>query len=156
LQHQSSLSPDVVKARLMKTANKSFPTASVTVDSTTGKAYPAVYDIYTVGAGYLDIPDAINNNDTTSKTALSPSVVYNTAVGQSLLTKDASALWDNGVWSMPNVWGPQVLEPLSKSWATTAGLKSTSSLLSGVMSLLGLTPTTTTNSATTAAWGSTA
>ena len=35
----------------MKTASKSFPIASVTVDPTTGAVYPATYDMYTVGAG---------------------------------------------------------------------------------------------------------
>ena len=41
LQRDPSLSPDLVKARLMRTASKNFPTSSVTVDPTTGAVYPA-------------------------------------------------------------------------------------------------------------------
>ena len=36
LQQQPSLTPDQVKARLMKTATKSFPSTSVAVDPVTG------------------------------------------------------------------------------------------------------------------------
>src|ERR1700681_601785 len=85
LQRNPGLSPDTVKARLMKTASKSFPIASVTVDPATGAVYPATYDMYTVGAGYLNITGAVNNSDTTYGSAASPTVSYNLTSRQALL-----------------------------------------------------------------------
>ena len=55
LQRDSSLSPDTVKARLMKTASKSFPAFSAAVDPVTGITYTSQYDIFTIGAGYVDV-----------------------------------------------------------------------------------------------------
>jgi serine protease AprX len=54
LEAEPSLTPDQVKARLMKTAYKTFPTTSSVVDPTTGITYVDQYDIFTIGAGYLD------------------------------------------------------------------------------------------------------
>src|SRR5205823_8019493 len=61
LQKTPSLTPDQVKARLMKTASKAFPTTSTATDPATGVTYISQYDIFTVGAGYLDIASALNN-----------------------------------------------------------------------------------------------
>jgi len=82
LQQSPSLAPDQVKARLMKTAYKTFPQYSTYTDPTTGITYTEQYDIFTVGAGYLDIVAALNNTDlapATSGSALSPTAVYNAA-----------------------------------------------------------------------------
>lgn len=64
LGREPGLSPDTVKARLMlmKTAPKAFPLSSIATDATTGKVYPSVYDLFTVGAGYLDIAAALNKS----------------------------------------------------------------------------------------------
>ncbi|HYK60363.1 MAG TPA: hypothetical protein VEV85_13110 [Bryobacteraceae bacterium] len=43
----------------MKTASKTFPLTSIAVDSNTGKVYPSTYDMFTVGAGSLDIRAAL-------------------------------------------------------------------------------------------------
>jgi serine protease AprX len=72
LQEQPSLTPDQVKARLMKTATKNFPSTSVAVDAVTGISYTSTYDLFTVGAGYLDVWAALNNTDVASGPALSP------------------------------------------------------------------------------------
>jgi serine protease AprX len=53
------LSPDTVKARMMKTASKSFPSGSVITDPTTGQSFAIQYDLFTVGAGYLDLDAAL-------------------------------------------------------------------------------------------------
>src|SRR6185312_7876553 len=63
LQAHPQLTPDQVKARIMKTAYKVFPTTSTAVDPVTGVAYTSQYDIFTVGAGYLDLAAALANND---------------------------------------------------------------------------------------------
>src|SRR5947199_1336089 len=58
LQAHPTLTPDQVKARLMKTASKSFPTSSSVYDPTSGITYTSQYDIFTVGAGYDDLAAA--------------------------------------------------------------------------------------------------
>ena len=54
LQQNPNLRPDQVKARLMKTASKSFPASSTVVDPVTHVQYTSQYDMLTIGAGYLD------------------------------------------------------------------------------------------------------
>ena len=63
LQRQPGLSPDQVKARLMKTATKAFPASTFYTDSATGQTYEITYDLFTVGAGYVDVWAALNSND---------------------------------------------------------------------------------------------
>src|SRR5580704_4164940 len=63
LQKEPNLTPDTVKARLMKTASKSFPVSSTATDPTTGQNYTDYYDMFTVGAGYVDIPAVLTNYD---------------------------------------------------------------------------------------------
>lgn len=58
LQKNPALTPDQVKARLMKTANKTFPVYSTYVEPSTGASFTSYYDIFTVGAGYLDVAAA--------------------------------------------------------------------------------------------------
>lgn len=55
LQQNPNLTPDQVKAQLMKTGSKSFPGSSVACDPVTKVCYTSQYDIFTVGAGYLDV-----------------------------------------------------------------------------------------------------
>ena len=50
LQKTPSLTPYTVKARLMKTATKTFPVSSVATDTPTGKTYVSTYDMFTIGA----------------------------------------------------------------------------------------------------------
>ncbi|MBZ5601227.1 MAG: S8 family serine peptidase [Acidobacteriia bacterium] len=112
IQAEPSLTPDTIKARLMKTASKTFPLTSIAVDSTTGQVYPSTYDMFTIGAGYLDIYAALNNRDTGRGVALSPIAVWNPVLSTALLFKSASSLWDNGTWSLLNVWGTHSIHPL--------------------------------------------
>ena len=65
IQKTPSMTPDQVKARLMKNATKNFPASSVAVDPVTNVAYTSYYDLFTVGAGYIDIAAALA--DTTSR-----------------------------------------------------------------------------------------
>jgi serine protease AprX len=44
---------DQVKARLMKTASKTFPAYTSYTDPTMGITYTTQYDVFTIGAGYL-------------------------------------------------------------------------------------------------------
>src|SRR6266699_2929386 len=63
VQAQPRLTPDQVKARLMKTAYKAFPVSSTVVDPVTATTYVSEYDILTVGAGYLDVGAALASSD---------------------------------------------------------------------------------------------
>jgi serine protease AprX len=69
LQKYPSLTPDQVKARLMKTAWKSLPAYSSTTDPTTGITYTDQSDVFTVGAGYIDLEAALINTDLAKGTA---------------------------------------------------------------------------------------
>ena len=80
LQKNSSLTPDQVKARLMKTAWKGFNQYTSSADNY-GNTYSNQYDIFTYGAGCMDIDAALNNTDLASGVALSPTAVYNSSNG---------------------------------------------------------------------------
>ena len=132
IQKDPSLSPDTVKARLMKTASKKFPTYSYAYDPTTKQSFVSTYDLYTVGAGYLDVAAAISNNDVANGSAASPSLVPIPLVGITYLTNTALpggtlAIWGtNGPFSNMAVWGTLAIwgtnNPFSTLaiWGTTA------------------------------------
>jgi serine protease AprX len=109
LQQNPSLTPDQVKARLMKTAYKVFPQYSSYTDPTTGITYTSQYDIFTVGAGYLDVYAALNNTDlapATAGSALSPTAVYDSGTNTVYLTNGASVIWGSSVvWDSSVIWG---------------------------------------------------
>src|SRR5579859_192015 len=106
LQAHPTMTPDQVKARLMKTASKSFPTSSSVYDAPTGITYTSQYDIFTVGAGYVDMAAALASTELSSGTAMSPTAVYNSSTGNVTLTSDSSAVWGTSqAWSGPAVWG---------------------------------------------------
>jgi len=112
LQQDPTLTPDQIKARLMKTAYKTFPTSSVSTDPITGQTYTSYYDLFTVGAGYLDVAAAVANNDkapVTSGSALSPHAVVN-ANGTVSLVNGNSVVWGGSViWGSSVVWGNSVI-----------------------------------------------
>ena len=115
LEAQPGLTPDQVKARLMKTAYKAFPSSSTTTDPTTGTVYTSQYDIFTIGAGYLDIQAALANTDVAHGTALSPTATYDASTGNVYLVTDPSSVWagqsvsgTQPVWGTESVWGTSV------------------------------------------------
>ena len=104
LQKTPSLTPDQVKARLMKTAYKTFPQYSSVTDPTTGITYTDQYDIFTVGAGYIDLQAALQNTNVASGTAMSPSATYNS--GYVYLSDDPSSVWNtSSTWANSAIWG---------------------------------------------------
>jgi len=113
LQQNSKLTPDQVKARLMKTTTKNFPASSTYTDPTTNTTYVDEYDIFTVGAGYLNVADALNSTDLASATvgsAQSPTAVYNSSTGVVTLVNQASSVvWGGSVlWGNSVIWGSSV------------------------------------------------
>ncbi len=112
LQKDPSLTPDTVKARLMKTASKKFPLTSTAYDPTTGQAYTSVYDMFTVGAGYIDVAAALANYDRVYGSAASPQLLYNSTLQTAFVIPDLlSTWWLNLAWNPATVWGGTVLQP---------------------------------------------
>jgi len=112
LQQQPTLTPDQVKARLMKTAHKNLIPYSTATDPTTGQTFNSQADIFTVGAGYLDIQAALTNTDlapATAGSALSPSVTTDKS-GNIVLVNGSSVIWGGSImWGNSVVWGTSVL-----------------------------------------------
>jgi serine protease AprX len=116
LHKNPSLSPDTIKARLMKTANKIFPSYSQMWLN--GRNHVYQYDIFTVGAGYLDIPDALSNSDVVTGNALSPVAVRKS--GAIYLVADSASVWSNSViWGSSVVWGNALLAGSSVIWGNS-------------------------------------
>jgi serine protease AprX len=112
LQKNTHLTPDQVKARLMKSAYKIFPRNSTATDPNTSKTYVSQYDIFTVGAGYLDIQAALSNADLAPATlgsARSPAVARDKS-GNVYLVTGSSVLWGGSImWGVSAVWGTSVV-----------------------------------------------
>ena len=106
LQQQPFLTPDQVKARLMKTAGKILPKYSSGTDAISLTTFTSEGDIFTHGAGYLDIQAALGNTDIVTLPALSPTAVYDPVSHMVTITRDFSVVWGNSiVWSDSVVWG---------------------------------------------------
>jgi serine protease AprX len=130
LQAVPELNPDQVKALLMMTANRGyFPDHSRVVAE--GVVYEANYDVFTVGAGYLDVDSAVNFALSSSVpeipagTAKSPSAVYDELSGDTSLVIDETALWGKSdQWSASSVYGSNAFVPSvdgsTALWGNTA------------------------------------
>jgi serine protease AprX len=138
LQAHPSLTPDQVKARLMKSASKTFPQSSSVYDPSTGLTYTSHYDIFTVGAGYLDLAAALANTDLASGTAMSPTAVYDSNKGSVYLTRDSSTVWDTAkTWSAPSVYGQNVFTSSASNFMWGATTTSGSNFMWGASVLSG-------------------
>jgi serine protease AprX len=119
LQKWPDLTPDGVKARLMRTASKSFPSQSLSNDPVTGQSYVSRYDVFSVGAGYLDIGAALNDYTPVSGTARSPIAVYNPSTGQVSLVFPSGVTWGTGVsWGTGVVWGSAFVSSTGVCWGS--------------------------------------
>src|SRR5260370_33368161 len=105
----------------MKTAYKAFRVSSTVVDPLTGVTYVSEYDIFTVGAGYLDIGAALANSDVATGNALSPTAVYDSTQNAVYLVNAAGSTWDSSVlWGTSVVWGTNVfVNGTSVVWGTS-------------------------------------
>lgn len=115
LQQNPALTPDQVKARLMKTAFKGLVQSTTAVDATTGQTFTEQADLLTVGAGYLDIQAALASTDFISPapgSALSPTVVADQNGNLALVVNAASVLGNDStgiLWGTNAVWGDGIL-----------------------------------------------
>jgi serine protease AprX len=135
IQAAPSLTPDQVKLLLMQTASKTFPTVSTVTDSTTGETFTSYYDIFSVGAGYLDLAAALNavNKVPANVTAISPIATYDSPTGSVSLTFDPSsvfsekAMWGAGtlfsnkaMWGASGVWGSSIVDSNKAMWGASS------------------------------------
>ena len=110
LQKDPGLTPDLVKARLMKTASKAVPLYSSAKDLKKGTIYNNQSDIFAVGAGELDVYAALNNADFTNLPAISLTVRYDTSGKHVYLVNTSTTVWNSAiVWGEAIVWGDNVL-----------------------------------------------
>src|SRR5437660_10752400 len=109
LEQNPNLTPDQVKARLMKTASKTFQASSSATDPTTGITYTDYYDIFTIGAGYLDIAAALSSNDLADASAVSPAAVFDPSTQSAYLVTGQGVVWgDSSPWATYLVGGTNV------------------------------------------------
>ena len=142
LQQNPQLTPDQVKFKLMLTAYKTFPATSTATDPVSGQSFTSEYDVFTVGAGYLDVQAALADNTPFTGTALSPAAAYTPRSGNAYLVcyvssvcdyqlpspsgpsfSSAQSIWgmqavggDQSIWGNPSNWGNQLIWGLQTIW----------------------------------------
>ncbi len=123
IQAAPSLTPDQVKIVLMQTASKSFPISSSVTDPATGQTFTDFYDIFSVGAGYLDLKAALSalNQVPSGFSAVSPIANFNGTTGDVDLTFDPNSIFANkALWGTSSIWGSSVLTGSKALWGTQA------------------------------------
>ncbi|MGA2674154.1 MAG: S8 family peptidase [Terracidiphilus sp.] len=115
LQQNPALTPDQVKAQLMLSAFKGLVQSTTAVDAITGQSFTEQADVFTVGAGYLDIQAALASialAPPTAGSALSPTAAVD-ANGNVVLLVSASSVLGNDsdgiLWGSDAVWGDGIL-----------------------------------------------
>lgn len=163
LQEQSTLTPDQVKARLMKTASKMNVAFNLVSTSAyvphLSQSFLSTYDLFSVGSGLLNVQSAIANTDlapSTTGTALSPIAVFNPQTGTISLVYGNSSVSPNSVvwgssvvWGTSVVWGSSLVSGTSVVWGSS--LPWNSNALSAFSVVWG--SSTGTASATSVVWG---
>lgn len=109
LQKEPALTPDLVKIRLMKTATKNFPAYSFTTDSVTGAVYRSQYDVFTIGAGYLDVLGALTDCSQPLGVSSSPVASFDGATSTVQVSASVLSAWALAPGGLPSFWGNPVL-----------------------------------------------
>lgn len=106
-----ALTPDQIKILLMQTASKTFPTSSTVTDPTSGLTYVDYYDIFTVGAGYLDLAAAMSAITTVPAVgaAISPTAIYDPTTTIVTLSYDASSVFAIAATGVEAAFGAQAV-----------------------------------------------
>ena len=93
----------------MKTATKALNLYSTGVGASSLQAFSSQSDIFTVGAGYLNISAALASRDLTTLPALSPTVVRDATTGKFGVVRNFSICWgDSMVWGDSAIFGNTV------------------------------------------------
>jgi len=111
VQANPNVTPDTIKARMMKTAWKGYPAhGNSHAHDIKGNDYMAQYDAFTIGSGYLDIQAAMGDNTTANGGAPSPTVVFDPTTKSAKLVNGLSVVWGQTVvWGQSMVWGQSVV-----------------------------------------------
>lgn len=112
LEEQNTLTPDQVKARLMKTAYKMGMFSTSAYVPHLLLSFLDFYDVFSVGSGLLNIQAATSNSDLAPAvvgSALSPYAVYNANGTVSLVYGNGSVASTSVVWGSSVVWGTSVV-----------------------------------------------
>ena len=115
LQSEPALTPDQVKARLMKNAWRGFAPSASVIDN--GKTYTVRNDIFSIGAGYLDIDAALADSAYRPLgQAQSPAAVYDAATKKATLVKGSNVIWGEAAAPFNVIWGSNVLAGANVIW----------------------------------------
>jgi len=111
----------------MATAYKAFPASSTATDPVSGLSYVSNYDMFTVGAGYLDLQAALQSTHIPAAglSAVSPSALYDSITGTVILSNGTpiiaptQTVWGTkSVWGAGTIWGLQTLLGTQTVWGT--------------------------------------
>jgi len=120
IEKNPDLTPDQVKAQLMKSATRDFPATTTVMDPTNGNSFVSNYDVFTVGAGYLDIQNALENMDAVPVAAVgsaqSPSVKHDDLTGTMTLSQVQGSVFD--ATTAATVYGPQGVSAEGIIWGS--------------------------------------
>jgi serine protease AprX len=129
LEEQSTLTPDQVKARLMKTAYKMGMFSTSAYVPHLFMSFVDFYDLFSVGSGLLNVQAATANTDLAPAgvgSALSPYAVYNQQTGVVSLVygngtvSSNSVVWGSSVvWGTSVVWGSNLVSGTSVVWGSS-------------------------------------
>jgi serine protease AprX len=108
-QKDPTLTPDTVKARLMKTAWKGYPQSSWGYDIW-GYGYLSQYDIFTIGSGYLDVNASLQSTDVASGGAVSPTAVFDPSTRRATFSDGSSVSYGKSItWGSSIIWGNSIV-----------------------------------------------
>ena len=127
IQANPNLTPDTIKARMMKTAWKGYPAHGNSVAHDIKKnSYYSQYDAFTIGSGYVDIQAAMGDNTSVNGGAPSPTVVFNATTGSATVINGVSVVWgqqvvwgQSSVWANSVVWGQFTVDAMAVVWGNS-------------------------------------
>ena len=128
-----SLTPNQVKARLMKYARRGLARTASVYDAATATTYSLTHDMFTVGAGVLNIGPAFYATDKPAGSSASPKAVYNSSTKKVSLnfaaTGGTNVIWGeaatnpfstNVIWGENVIWGTNVIWGENVIWGTSS------------------------------------
>jgi len=160
LQEQNTLTPDQVKARLMRNSYKMGLTSTAAWVPHLSQTFTSMYDLFSVGSGLLNVQNAVADTNLAPSTlgaALSPTASYNILNGVVSMgngnssVNPNSVVWGSSVvWGTSVVWGASEVSGMSVVWGSS--LPWNSNLLSAFSVVWG--SSTGIANATSVVWGS--
>lgn len=116
IEKNAGYTPDQVKYLLMKNAWRGFAASSTITDPSSGSKFTVYKDIFTVGAGYMDIQAAINDKKMVYSSAQSPTAFYNGTTKEVTLVGGANVVWGDSTTPFNVVWGANVIAGTNVVW----------------------------------------